>query len=345
MCMTIHTFELSTIVTAQEYRDCREYLFHAAKQQSARCYDDSNGWLNYTGYHSVGIHLSLRMNCSRPGALIRLRINPSVLLGNNDPTALFSPCKQEVKRIAALLDVLFEPLPIKESISNFRLFRLDLCKNVNLPTQEHLLEYLRLFRKGADRSHWQVQTFGDERDQHSVRRTHKHYKVTLYDKLFELSQPDRCKHSKEPFTQNQSDQILRIETALLSAGIREQMKRHNIDRTLRWSKQMLALSEVGLDIMCSVIDMVIPNLSFYSLQGAEMIIRHADCTNAKKQNILDFMLNANRISRLDAARLKVCKNGKKRLRQLYELGINPITIEARAKIASLPSIQLLLKIA
>lgn len=119
VCMTIHTFELSTIVTAQEYRDCREYLFHAAKQQSVRCYDDSNGWLNYTGYHSVGIHLSLRMNCSRPGALIRLRINPSVLLGNHDPTALFSPSKKEVKQIAVLLNCLFEPLPIKKV---FRIF-------------------------------------------------------------------------------------------------------------------------------------------------------------------------------------------------------------------------------
>ena len=45
---------------------------------------------------------------------------------------------------------------------------------------------------------------------------------------------------------------------------------------------------------------------------------------------------------LDAPKVKIIKNRKKRIQQLYELNISPVTIEARSKIDVLPSIQALL---
>ena len=69
----------------------------------------------------------------------------------------------------------------------------------------------------------------------------------------------------------------------------------------------------------------------------------ADISNAKRKNLLDFLEKINRYDLLDEKRIKEkFKNGKKRLKQLKKLGINPVTIEARAGIPYLPSLEQLI---
>ena len=204
------------------------------------------------------------------------------------------------------------------------------------------MEYLRLFRKGANRSHWKEECFGDKRDGHSVRRKRDDYKVTMYDKAFELSQPDRSKHSTEPFQWHEAYQILRIETALLRPGIREQMQRLEIDYDLSWPDLLTEFCISGASIMEDLIDKLVPNGKFYSLNAARIALQLSGSRYDVQEKLIDYLCEANRYSYLDAPKVKIIKNRKKRIQQLYELNINPVTIEARSKIDALPSIQALL---
>ena len=167
--MPLHTFELSIIITAEEYQNCRNILYAVAKEMNVQCFDE-NGWLNFRGFRSVGVSLSMCKNKERPGAVVRLQVNPSTLLGNTDPTELFLPTKKRLKNIVRSLRVLLRAISFPREVEDFSLHRLDICKDVRLEKQEHLVEYLRLFRRGANRSHWTEERFGDERDDHSVRR-------------------------------------------------------------------------------------------------------------------------------------------------------------------------------
>ena len=181
--MPLHTFELSLIITVEEYQNCRNILYATAKEIDAQCFDE-NEWLNFRGFRSAGVSLSMRKNKNRSGAVVRLQVNPSTLLGNTDPTKLFLPTKKELKDVVSSLGILLRAIKFPRDIEDFYLNRLDICKDVRLEKQEHLMEYLRLFRKGANRSYWTEDCFGDERDGHSVRRKRDDYKVTMYDKIF-----------------------------------------------------------------------------------------------------------------------------------------------------------------
>ena len=340
--MTLHTFELSLNITKEEEQICRDYFYTEAAKLCIRCFD-KNGWLNFYGYQKAGIKISLRSNVNTPGALIRLRINPSVLCGDTDPTALFLPDRKNMNDMIGLLDALTHNFLREHTIYDFTLNRLDLCRNIYLEKQEYLAEYLRLLHKRADQLHWDAERFGDERDDHSFRRYRTDYEVTVYDKIYELQQEDRSRYQQESFQWTRDERILRVETSLLRNGIRSQIEKRNIDRDIVWPDLLLKLSASGLFIMTELLDLLIPDSTYYSLDAARILIALSDFREHKKEKLGQFLYQVNRNLTLDRSKLQQEKNGAKRLRQLNDLNINPVTIESRARIDMLPSIQDLLK--
>lgn len=55
--MTIHTFELSMIITKEEEQLCRDHFYAEAEQLHIRCFD-KNGWLNFYGYQKAGVKIT-----------------------------------------------------------------------------------------------------------------------------------------------------------------------------------------------------------------------------------------------------------------------------------------------
>ena len=129
--MPLHTFELSLIITVEEYQNCRNILYATAKEIDAQCFDE-NEWLNFRGFRSAGVSLSMRKNKNRSGAVVRLQVNPSTLLGNTDPTKLFLPTKKELKDVVSSLGILLRAIKFPRDIEDFYLNRLDICKDVLL---------------------------------------------------------------------------------------------------------------------------------------------------------------------------------------------------------------------
>ena len=95
--------------------------------------------------------------------------------------------------------------------------------------------------------------------------------------------------------------------------------------------------------MRRVLRRLVSDMPYYTLSAIREYLGTTDISNAKRKNLLDFLEKINRYDLLDEKRIKEkFKNGKKRLKQLKKLGINSVTIEARAGFPYLPSLDQLI---
>lgn len=331
--MTIHTFELSQTITNETARSYRDAFYTTALGSHIRCYSDKSGWLKFNKWSEHGLLFTLRKNDNAPGSTLKLRVNPSKLLGNPDAAALFLPDEMSMRDLRDLLDAILQQFPFGPAIYDLKLNRLDLCRNVLAEDQKYIEEYIRLLQKGASTSGWMIRSFGDQRDQHSFRRTNENCQFTVYDKLYQIQDQDLST------SWSQSPAILRIEVSLFSSGIAYQMEQLSIPKDRIWPALMMDLSAQGTAIMWKSACRLVPDSAYYTLREAKGVIRQCQQYSvSKRQNLMDFLEKINRYDQLDRKQIQSFPNGKKRLKQLKKIGINPVTIEARAGIPYLPSV-------
>ena len=208
MEMTIHTFELTAILSVEETEKLRNTLFDYAKGKQGMCYKNGNR-LYFNRWCSDGIRFFLHRNTNIPGSTLHLVITPAKILGYDDAAALFFPSLQNMDKIDAAIREILSLLPIKLHSQQMQLNRLDLCRNVLLPEQRYIDTYIHLLKKGAFAARWEKQSYpdGDERNAHSFRMVNTYYQVTVYDKLYQI------KHEGYHTNWEKSDRILRVEVS------------------------------------------------------------------------------------------------------------------------------------
>lgn len=332
--MQIHTFELSSKISYQDYAQCRDDFFAMAKGIPCRlCYEDKKAHhVTYNLWTDSGVIVHLQeMVRNFPAYYLYLRINPSKMLGQLDPTALFSPSPENVASLAERFDKILSEFPIQLSLQNLSLYRVDLTQDRIVEDEGTISAYMRLLEKGASTDRWKTDTFNDaEKDLHSFRRSNDRYQVTVYDKLFQI---DQCGLGA---SWNGPEKILRVETAILAPGIRHL---ESIGRLISdtWPRQLIYLNGYGEMIMGKILKRLIQPGYYFTLKRAADIIS-SRLSEVKAEKLIEFLREVNRPSKVDAAIIKKRKNGKKRLRQLADLNINPVTIDVRATYSSLPSL-------
>lgn len=330
--MTIHTFELTQRINFSAFLKLKNWLFECAVGHPNFCFEDKRQHrFVFSGWSSSGIIVYLTYTTGEKHFYqLLLRINPSKLLGNPEPTALFTPTPENIALWGATLVFFLDNLPISSSISEFSLYRVDFCRDHILETQVEVLEYLRILKFGASSFNWELQQFGDERDIHSCRYRNNRYQVTAYDKSYEILQ--RKQHSNYSYTP-----LLRLEVALFSPGIHYLCDKGYLPDT-DWLSQLLACGTGGGTIMRYVLNKLLPPSDYFTFKGAQKIIRESHFPHPKQDKLCAFLLEINRDERIDTIAIKAKKNGRKRLQQLCELNISPVLISPNSQISSLPSL-------
>ena len=126
---------------------------------------------------------------------------------------------------------------------------------------------------------------------------------------------------------------------MFHSGIKEELNWCTANIDDHWPYQLLELASNGEFTMRRVLHKLVPDLPYYTLSEIRGYLDTTDISNAKRKNLLDFLEKINRYDLLDEKRIKEkFEKGKKRLKQLKKLEINPVTIEARAGISYLPSL-------
>lgn len=324
----IHTFELVAGLAYDDYHTCRDYFFKDAKGRRGWCFQSNPQRLTYTRWLERGITIFL--NTNSPAVYLRMKINPSKLLGNTDALTLFDVTEASTEALVASIQAVIDSLPIDLSVASFRLSRLDLCRNLIVPNQKTIEEYLRLLERSARRKKWYASYYDDERGSHSFRRSNDRYQVTAYDKLYQIQ--DRGLSTEW----DSSDKILRVEVSLFSVGIQHICHKFQLN-TADWTTQFYDLSQLGAEITNYILSKLIFPDSYYSLDAARYLIS-ASFRPAKAAKLIQFLIDINRSQAVDKKAIKNYPNGKHRLQQLLDCGINPVTIECRARISCLPSL-------
>lgn len=222
MEMTIHTFELTAILSVEETEKLRNTLFDYAKGKQGMCYKNGNR-LYFNRWCSDGIRFFLHRNTNIPGSTLHLVITPAKILGYDDAAALFFPSLQNMDKIDAAIREILSLLPIKLHSQQMQLNRLDLCRNVLLPEQRYIDTYIHLLKKGAFAARWEKQSYpdGDERNAHSFRMVNTYYQVAIYCRL---SEEDRNKKQET----DDSNSIQNQKAMLLEYSIQQGWEVYNI---------------------------------------------------------------------------------------------------------------------
>ena len=338
MKMTIHTFELTTVLSQKETQATRDYIFEYAFGKKSMSYEKDNR-LYFNRWCNYGVRFYLQQNPVTPECTLHLLITPAKLMGSADALSLFSVTEQDVRLIDENIHAILDKLPIKRYSCRMELKRLDFCQNVIIPSHKYISEYLRLLRKGASVSGWTIASYpkGDKRNDHSFRRlkNDNYCQVTVYDKLYQIKQKGYQTCWAE------SERILRVEVSLLRRGIIEELDRWSICRDSQWTEHLLELSSKGETIMGYALKKLVPDLSYYSISSAKDYFWSADAhiSPTKQKNLCTFLLQLSRYEYLSKKEIEeTIPNGVKRWKELEKLGVNPVTIKARAGISYLPSL-------
>lgn len=326
--MQIHTFELTVSLSCDEYHACRNYFFEDAKGRRGWCFQSNPQRVTYTRWQEHGI--TIYLDAGSPVIYLRMKVNPSKLLVNTDALTLFDVTETSVGSLTEAIQKILGYFPIELSETSLRLSRLDLCRNLTVPSQAVIDEYLRLLQKGAKRKNWLSSHYDDDRDFHSFRRSNNCYQVTVYDKLYQIQ--DRGLSTQW----NSSGRILRAEISLLSEGIQYMCSKFRLVPT-DWASQIYGLAQYGASITNHVLKKLIAPGSYYSLDAAKDVIATKFST-AKASKLIQFLSDINRSQVVDKQVIKERINGKNRLKELRSCDINPVTIEHRAGISHLPSL-------
>lgn len=88
---------------------------------------------------------------------------------------------------------------------------------------------------------------------------------------------------------------------------------------------------------------LVPDAPYYTLSAAKKYLATLDISYAKRTHLIAFLSEINQLRVFDKERIKrKCSNPKKRFKQLKNLQINPATIDVRAGISYLPSLNQLI---
>ncbi len=315
----------------EDYRILRESFFELAKGYRNMCFENKHHHVTFNGWLERGLVIHLEKYSDPYTHLMRVKINPAKVLGDTDAITLFTPTHENIEALVNSMSRIFELLPIELPVTSLSLTRVDLCKNISVPSQEIISEYLRLLKRGAKRKNWRADHFGDERDDHSFRLSNSRYQITVYDKLYQVQDRGLTTSWHSP------NKILRIEVSLLPDGICHMGQKLDCHAE-SWDEEFLFLAEHGDWIMPKVLGKAILPGDYYCLSTARRRIEEQAHIGLNTQALIRFLKAINDSSRVDPKSIKSHPNGKNRLKQLLSLGINPVTIESRAGIDYLPSL-------
>ena len=332
MIRKIHTMELRLMISLEEYRDCKDFFYRKAKGFLKCCYPKGEGLcFHYWSLRGVNLYLH-KMSGNYMGAYLDIRVNPSKLLDRMEPQALFEITEENHRLLMEELEKILKKLPIEErTIQSLILNRLDLCEDFPFSWTEVCL-YIQLLNKGVHHTKWKEHSFGDERDNHSFRRECKRYQITVYDKVYQMQKKDLIAEEWE-----EEKYLLRVEAALKTEGLRHLAQKYNLDDR-DWTVFLPDLSKAREKIFRYLLLKLLPDGHSYSLIKAREIISESNFYQNKKKNLIEFLTVINQKRTINLQEIRSIKNGKKRLRQLAELQINPVTIVTREQCVALQSI-------
>ena len=314
--MTIHTFEVSSMLTNENYYDIQEKLKFEDKNKWKK---EKNG-MKYWGLSDKGILINM-YRVKKHGFYsyyITYRISARRVMENNNFVGLFDTndyCKLE-KKVNKILKDKCSCLPKLKKCS---LKRLDFCINAKLDNQEQVKAYIKTAKRANVPSKLEVYEQYDKKskrkkptkDDYTVYSS-EYVAVSIYNKYMEMKKQKNGVFPPEELERAQN--IVRIEIRCMEGKIRALKKKYKVDSI---SDFMLYGDKIGDELYNYYLSRIFNNGAIYTLKEA---LERIDAGGYKPENtelLKEFVKDSNE-SRSVAETFRIYKNiyGKKEAKRI-----------------------------
>ena len=337
-----HTVSLYHQVSKKQYQEIREYLYDTCTTKIYPTDMPKHFTTNVTTleYKEYGISKLILTETNSPTTYynaVKIDIfNPSKLLGKEDHSALTeeSDIMGINDRFTQLVQAIHPDLP---EFLNWKLDRLDYSTNVrtsNVPL------YIELLQRSDQPSKYYKppKSASGKREQrdNSLYLSTKSFSLNFYNKQGEVI--DR---GQDPKHIADAKDILRIEVQCNRAKLNSLKQKYTTHITTTEVRQFIT-TDLAREVLLNYYDQTIGSGDYYTLDEAKKIIEaQSDITDSKKLKLVGHIEKINKYKNLWEAKQAFGNNPlfNTYLKQIRELGINPVIIPRRKGISSLPNLR------
>ena len=330
--MTIHTFEVSSILTSEDYYKIQSTLkeLDKAKWQSTKY------GMIYWGLSDKGIIVNFHIIKKKDYYSYRViyRISAQRVIDNDDFVGLFNTNKYFLLE-EAVNELLYTKSPKLPKLKNCKLKRLDFCVNAELDNQKQVKAYIRTVKRGNIPKDMKLLTFNDE-----VSKRYKPSKndftvysenyigISIYNKYKQMKQHE------DYFPQSEikrAANIVRIEIRCMENKLKALKKKYDI-KTI--SQFMDKANKIGNELFVYYLTKIFGTGTVYTLKEAAKRISDSGFKE-KTAALLKELIQDSNEAKSAATVIKEYKNiyGKSQIQYLLSLlndiDTNYVTITVR----------------
>lgn len=218
----IHTYSVHKTLTAEQYHYIKKGKL--TSHSKALDYFSQSERLSSDELSAYGIKLYL----SRNGTIysVKIRIEPCLVLGSNNPTDLYQPTKKSYGKIVEIADDLLEPFNLPCSITEMKICRIDATADLHFNKKEYVMDYIHVLKKSVVLPHYTVDYFRDsekkakdckEANSHSFKQYCKSSSFFAYDKIAQLQMTKRLSGTL------MGKNVLRLEAEMKRAAFKKRI--------------------------------------------------------------------------------------------------------------------------
>jgi len=328
--ISIHTFEIRLETNKNELSKFISHSYKMAKKNNHKAYEL---WeypiIIDEGLRPYGIKIEYCDYVYTKS--VKLRVNPSKLLGGDDVVELWEPDDYNIAELIEVLDNhISDYFGYTYGLSAFRLNRVDFTANVNV-SEENVPEYIKVLHKQGrvmmfSPKHKKPQYASGEIDKNlsfGLKGKTNGTSFSAYDKAGSLQ--------KEPDRAVLANGILRLEWSLLNrVAIERILARYANLKGLTIEEEIEIMASKSKDIFMEKFSALVPRGDYYRLENAENLVIASGLKNNQKKKMLRLLnLIPIKKSLYLALRELNVRNSNEILELFAKINVSPVTISKR----------------
>lgn len=291
-----------------------------------------------------GVKLQISRTEENPWELLVI-IHPTLVLGENDRSALYYASKSSYNKIVKTVDKILKQINVPFSLDDMPLYRLDVTVNLIFDDGRLVVEYIRILKKSKILPHYKLDWFCEKEkkakdcklaNRHSHKQRCKSAAFFIYDKTAQLEMID---HFPDALM---GKKVLRLEAQLR----RKTLKKWVPDKAPGSNWEIIRdVYKNRKKIIKWYLDRIQPAGRYVRYKDAVALIKDAKLKEKTKKRMLYLLRKTSDKDSLTAA-LKDLKSEyhltgsqcRTILKKFQKLGISPITLPNSSELDELPPI-------
>jgi len=322
MIYSTHTFELSLIISTDNFYKWKDKAFEKAKDNYRVYYEDDI--CHDEAFKDEGVKIEYHKNKYKKK--VKLIVNPTKVLGGDDVKKLWKPNNDNIRKLLRKLKEYIDSyFDYKYKLNDFNLTRIDFTVNINVG-DKNVSAYIKVLRNIG-----KVKGFSPKYDK-SNKKINPDFSFDLEGNSngVEFTAYDKESESKRKAAKG----ILRVEVRLK----RQKTISKYTDETTT-SKQIKSLAKNSKDIFLDTFTHVVPCGNYYKKKDAVKLIEDNISKQKNREKMLQLIELVPKKKSLYLAQKEMNdRNIDKIMAMFAKIKVSPVTISKRHNIEFLKNL-------